>query len=145
MEELVEYFLFWAERDRERILVFLRFLLDEETVVTFIPLHSSKKKKRGFCQAEILAGHLARISNKKKMVLLERIKDTGLRDGLDRRERYASIRGAFSFIPPKDGLRITKAVLIDDVWFSGSTMNECCRIMKEGGVREIWGFTLTKS
>ncbi len=138
LEELTEYFLFLAQRDQKRLSSFLRFIIDEETVVTFVPLGSQRKKERGFDQSEILADYLARSLGKKKEVLLKRVRETEPQDNLEKEERRLNVKDAFSFV----GSKTDKVVIIDDIWTSGATMKECCRVMRENGVREIWGFTI---
>jgi competence protein ComFC len=80
------------------------------------------------------------LAGKKKKSFLKRVKTTQSQLNLNKRERIHNIRGAFVFSQTK----IKKAILIDDLWSSGSTMNECARLLKENGVKEVWGFVLTR-
>ena len=33
-------------------------------------------------------------------------------------------------------------LLIDDIFTSGATLNECTRVLKKAGAKKVWGFTL---
>ena len=37
-----------------------------------------------------------------------------------------------------------KIFLVDDVYTTGSTMQECAKILKDSGVKQVWGITLTR-
>ena len=139
-EEMIEYFIIMLERDSRRFIPFLDILLDQDALVTFVPLGPRRKKMRGFDQAEVLAGYLAGISGKRKSKLLKRVKETAPQSGLEKKERFLNVKGAFSFVGPK----VNRVVLVDDIWTSGATMTECCRILRENGVKEIWGFVLAR-
>ncbi len=53
------------------------------------------------------------------------------------------MRGAFEIV--KNVSLPTAALLIDDVWTSGSTMRECTKVFKRQGVEKVWGFTFARS
>ncbi len=140
IEETIEFFIIIAQRDPKRLRLFLEILLDSESALVFVPLASGRRKKRGFDQAEIIAKHLALISDKEKSCLLKRTRETNPQFGLDRRERFLNVKGAFSV----SGSVPDRIVLVDDLWASGATMKECGRVLKEAGAKEVWGFVLTR-
>ncbi|MGB3988480.1 MAG: phosphoribosyltransferase family protein [Minisyncoccales bacterium] len=140
VDELIGFFVFTIENDQERFSSFLKFLLDEETVIIPIPKDSRRNAKRGFDLSSLIADKIAFLADKKKKSFLKRVKATQSQSNLNKRERVDNIKGAFVFSQTK----IKKVVLIDDLWSSGSTMNECARLLKENGVKEVWGFVLTR-
>lgn len=59
------------------------------------------------------------------------------------RERLENIRGAFAIKRTKDIPR--SILLVDDVWTTGATMKECCRVLLRSDVKKVWGITLLRA
>lgn len=111
-------------------------------VVVPVPLHPKREKWRGFNQAEVIGRWLAETENLELKNLLVRVKDTGQQVGKGREARLANIRGAFKLRATR---HVPRAVLlVDDVWTSGATMAECCRVLKKAGIKYVWGFVLAR-
>jgi len=54
-----------------------------------------------------------------------------------------NVRGAFRM---KSEILIPKnVVLVDDVWTTGATLQECCKVLKKAGVEKVWGFTIART
>lgn len=118
------------------------FPSDEIDSVVPVPLHWSRKFKRGYNQAEILAGGVAGVL-KKELVpdAVVRIKPTKPQFGLSREERFENTKGVFSV--RKKGLIKDKVVLlVDDVCTTGSTFEGCSHALKSAGAAKIYGLTL---
>ena len=62
-------------------------------------------------------------------------------DALSREARLQNPIGAFRYRTQDAPVG---AFLVDDFWMSGATMQECCRVLKDSGVKEVWGFTLAR-
>ncbi len=140
IEEMVEFFIVTAERDPDRFRLFLNILTDPGSAVVFVPSASGRRRKRGFDQSEILAGHLAGISGKERKVLFKRTRETEFQSGLEKESRFSNVKGAFSVSGPVP----KRIILVDDIWTSGATMRECCRTLKRAGAKEVWGFVLVR-
>ncbi len=109
-----------------------------------VPLYPSRKRERGFNQAEALARHFCRRVNLPLLgKSLSRIRPTLIQAGLSRRERRLNMRGAFRVKRPEI-LRGKKILLMDDVFTTGATLNECSRILKEAGVARVSVLTLAR-
>lgn len=145
LEEIVEKIILEFEKDTQRFSFFLSFLNQQETFISFIPANLCNKKKRGFDQSEIFAGYIAKAFNKTLVTLLKKEKDTKPQTNLNKEERFSNIKDSFVFGRCKEKEEIERVVLFDDVWTSGATMKECCRVLKEKGIREVWGFTIAKA
>jgi len=76
---------------------------------------------------------------------LEKIRDTKPQVDLSKEERFHSVLETFELIASARGTEIEKVVLIDDVWTTGATMKECCKVLKKAGVKEVWGFTIART
>ncbi len=140
--ELLEYGFLSIEKNKAKFSKFFDFLFQEETIISYVPLHKKRKNKRGFDQAEIIAKSLAKITKKEYCQLLERDRETREQAKLKKEERLLNIRDAFSFCCEK---KVESVVLVDDVWTSGFTIKECCKVLKKNGVKSVWGFTLAKT
>ena len=116
---------------------------DRKTVIVPIPLYRKKYLERGFNQVEILASRIGEIfSLEIKRDLLKKAKHTAPQARLDRKQRKENIKGVFR-VNNKTELH-KRVILIDDVFTTGATMEECARVLKEAGIREVWGLALAR-
>lgn len=92
-------------------------------VVVPVPMHRSKLRRRGYNQAELLARALAkRLRLRCEPDLILRDAERATQSKLNRLERRANVRGAFSASPRAAGRAI---LLIDDVCTTGETLRAC--------------------
>jgi ComF family protein len=107
-----------------------------------VPLHKKRWRERGFNQAELLAQEF---SPKYQVVnnILLRSRYTSAQAKLKETERHENIKDAF-MVKDASMVKNKKIVMIDDVITTGSTLNECARILKAAGAREVWGLALAK-
>lgn len=126
------------------------FLLDllsskggKDWVVIPVPLHKKRKNWRGFNQAEELAKLFSQKIGLNYQESLIRVKNTKQQVGLKAFERKQNIKNAFK-INPKFSPSSLNCLLIDDVWTTGSTLKECCKVLKKAGVNSVWALTLAR-
>jgi len=62
---------------------------------------------------------------------------------LSDKEREENIKGAFE-VKNKEEIKGRKILLVDDVYTTGSTMEESARLLKEAGAREVWGVVVAR-
>jgi len=109
-----------------------------------VPLFKSREKWRGFNQAEKIAKILSEFF---KVPLLEnnliKIKKTQPQVELSKEKREGNIKEAF-IIKNENLIKGKKIFLIDDVFTTGSTMEECARILKKAGTKEVFGITVAR-
>lgn len=110
-----------------------------------IPLHKRRLWSRGFNQAEIIAGILSRNFNLQiKTDILKRKIATGEQAKMKPEEREKNTKGAFVLLNQKE-ISGKTIILVDDVYTTGSTMQECAKIIRETGVVDnIYGFVLAR-
>ena len=95
-----------------------------------VPLHPSRRRKRGYNQAALLASLIARWLDKSfKFAVLMRIRNTDTQTRLTAARRLNNVRGAFDVLRPK-AIQGKHILLVDDVMTSGATTNECARVLK---------------
>ena len=104
-----------------------------------VPLHPKRLGERGYNQSLELARPLARRTGLPLLRgSLQRQTATTPQTGLDRKARRQNLRGAFSWVGDKPPP--TCVALIDDTMTTGSTVNECARVLKRAGAErvEVW-------
>ncbi len=100
-------------------------------MVVPVPLHKSRKRERGYNQSELVARSIAGVMGVPCKNILERIVKTCSQTTISRRERCVNIRGAFKLTGElTPGMNI---LLVDDIFSTGSTMNEAASVLKEEG------------
>jgi len=109
-----------------------------------VPLHIKKLRKRGFNQSIILADAL----RKKWQIpvnfsLLKRSKFTLTQTGLNKKERERNIKGAFE-VTDKTKIAGRNIILIDDVYTTGATLNECAKVLIKAGAQKVAVLTLAR-
>jgi len=133
---------------------FLRFW-DKKSVdvIVPVPLHAKKLRMRGFNPSFLLVKNWARIaesSNSKlpdmpvEINVLERRRWTEPQTGLGRKERLANIKNAFN-ISDYSKIAGKKILLVDDVYTTGATVNECAKVLLKGGAGHVDVLTLARS
>jgi ComF family protein len=106
-----------------------------------VPLHRKKQRQRGYNQSRLLADVISReLGMGKARDLLKRIRETPPLSGLTRLQRMETMEGAF-YMNGKEAA-VKNVLLIDDIYTTGSTVNQCARALKEGGLVRVYVFTL---
>ncbi|MBI3459148.1 ComF family protein [Candidatus Azambacteria bacterium] len=112
-------------------------------IITAVPLHKRRLQWRGFNQSELLGEKIGQQLNIEFKDILKRNKKTDPQVKLSFEKRKINMEGAFVI---KNGINLHKKIilLVDDVYTSGSTMNECAKILKTAGAKEVWGVVIAK-
>jgi ComF family protein len=109
-----------------------------------VPLHIKRLRERGFNQSLILAQAMGKKHHLPvNFSLLKRHKFTLTQTGFNRREREQNIKGAFAVSNP-EAIQNENIILIDDVYTTGATMNECARELMKAGARKVAVLTLAR-
>ena len=110
-----------------------------------VPIHKDRMKKRGYNQSELIAKDLVyKIKNiKLHNRVLIKTKNIVAQSSLNKKQREYNIKGVYKI---KNAERIVnkKVVLLDDIFTTGSTVNECAKILKEAGCKEVGIVTIAK-
>ena len=110
-------------------------------VICPIPLHRRRFAERGFNQAHVIATLLSKTTDIPVVPLLTRTKATRQQARLTRAERLNNVSGAFSV--RSKVLRGT-VLVVDDVYTTGSTMDQAIRAVYTGGATAMKGFTIAR-
>ncbi|MDR0958517.1 MAG: ComF family protein, partial [Clostridiales bacterium] len=109
-----------------------------------VPISSGKLKKRRFNQSRLFADELSIIFGKKVADILLRERETRPQSGLSITERTANVSGAFSMKNKTEAVSLLKGssvVIVDDIFTTGATINECAKVIKNYGAEHIFGLT----
>jgi ComF family protein len=114
-------------------------------IIVPVPLHPRRLRWRGFNQSVLLARQIGRAYNLPlDCFTLYRKMDTPPQTQLPEEERRKNMRGAFA-LSRKTAVKGKCLLLVDDVYTSGATVNECSRVLKQGGAREVFVLTLARA
>lgn len=110
--------------------------------VTSVPLHNKRYKSRGYNQSEILAKIVAKNINFQYKNIIERCINTTPQSKLNKKQRFENIKGAFN-LKSNVCVKDKNILIIDDIFTSGSTINECSKVLKKNGAGTIEFLTLS--
>ncbi|PIE65149.1 MAG: amidophosphoribosyltransferase [Desulfobacterales bacterium] len=109
-----------------------------------VPLHRKRLKQRGLNQSLVLAAAIFQ-KEKSRIVpdLLIRKKNTKSQTGLDGAARRKNLRNVFQV---KNVERIVgkRICVIDDVFTTGTTINECAKTLKKAGAKQVHAWTFSR-
>jgi ComF family protein len=112
-------------------------------LITAMPIHWFRRWQRGFDQAELLAGPVARHYGVRSQTLLKRIRMGKRQAGLGATARQKNLSGAFRLAA---GARVEgkRILLIDDVLTTGSTLAAATTVLKAAGARSVSVVTVAR-
>ena len=108
-----------------------------------VPLFARRRRWREFNQAAVLAQGLAKKTQLPVLNCLERSRETETQTHLDRVQRRKNVKDAFRLAKGYE-VRDNDYLMIDDVFTTGSTVNECARVLKEHGARRVDVLTVAR-
>jgi ComF family protein len=117
----------------------------EIDLIVPVPLHPKRLRWRGFNQSWLLARQVGRAYGiPMDPFVLQRSRATPPQTQLTEEERRKNMRGAFAL---RTGASVAEksVLLVDDVYTSGATVNECSRTLKRGGAKQVYVLTLARA
>lgn len=116
----------------------------EDWVVIPVPLHFWRENSRGFNQSSLIGQILSDSLGLAYCDAIKRIRYTKPQVKLKSFDRHKNIRNAFVISPNISISQCPNVLLIDDVWTTGSTLRECCYVLKKAGAKKVWAITLAR-
>src|SRR5262249_3682675 len=117
-------------------------LRDPGIILVPVPLTRDRQHERGYNQAQLLAervGAALRIPVQARW--LRRVKGSVPQTDLTAAERRANVRGAFAAPPGVAGRHV---VIVDDVYTTGATVDECARVLRASGASRVGVLTVAR-
>lgn len=119
-------------------------ILGSYDIIIPVPISQKRKKERGYNQSELIAKEIAQSTsieyNKNCLLKTRNIIE---QSKLNKEERQKNIQGVYKLKNQKM-LQNKKILLIDDIYTTGSTVNECSRILQQAHPKKVDVFTLAK-
>ncbi|WP_296645603.1 ComF family protein [Romboutsia sp. 13368] len=109
--------------------------------ILFVPLHKKRMRKRGFNQAEKIARNLSDLVNVPIIDKIDRKYNTRRLYILNKEERKKELKNAFILKEVKENLKNKNILLVDDIFTTGSTVNEISKLIRVEGVNKIFIMT----
>lgn len=110
-----------------------------------VPLHPSRLRAREFNQSLLLADRIGRhLARPIAATSLVRILATDPQTTLTRQERLRNLRQAFAVRKPET-VADRRILLIDDVYTTGTTLNECAKTLRKAGSGPVYALTLART
>ncbi len=111
--------------------------LKKYDIILYVPMFKKHKLIRGYNQSELIAQRLSNVLGiKLEKNNLVKIIETKKQSTLTKNQREKNVKNAFKLKNPEK-IKDKKVILFDDIYTTGSTVNECSKILKKAGATEI--------
>lgn len=119
-------------------------LLKKYDIIIPVPIHRKRKLQRGYNQTQLIAKEIAKnIDIKLCDDVLVKSKNTIAQSKLNKNKRKQNIKGAFKVLD-LERIQGKNILLFDDIFTTGSTVNECSKILKKAGAKTVGVLTIAK-
>lgn len=112
--------------------------------IVSVPLHSSKMKKRGYNQSELLARHISDKLSIPYIDALKRTKKTLKQSEQSKEERRKNLKDAFTVKSSAQEIINSSLLLVDDIYTTGSTVDECSKALINYGAAKVYVITIAR-
>ncbi len=122
-------------------------ILEPDSILVPVPLHWLRLIKRRYNQASILSTELAKLANITCWSnALIRTRHTPPQGHKNARDRHQNVAKAFDMNPSyAHKIQGKNIVLIDDVFTTGATIEECAKVLKSAGAKTINVLTIARA
>jgi ComF family protein len=114
----------------------------EWDAVVAVPMHPARIRERGFDHMELVGRLLAKQVGLPFSKVLSKRLASRPQAGLAEKQRRRNVRRTFALRGPVSARRI---LLLDDIFTTGATANECARILKKAGVLRVGVLTAARA
>lgn len=114
--------------------------------MTSVPLHPSKMKSRGYNQSELVAKYISQKLNIPYINTLKRVKKTIKQSTQSKEKRRKNLINAFNinYIKNIDKIKNSDILLVDDIYTTGSTVDECSKTLLNFGISKVFVLTIAR-
>jgi len=118
--------------------------LKKYDIIIPVPIHKKRKLIRGYNQTELIAREIAKNTKLKlENKILYKQKNIVSQSELNRNNRKQNVKDAF-IIKNSETIKNKNVLIFDDIYTTGSTLQECSRILKNAGVKHVGILTIAK-
>lgn len=113
--------------------------IGQDVLLTAVPMHPKRRKKRGMNHAELLGRALGDRLALNYAELLERTRNAPQQARLTHEQRRENLKGGFAVRPEcRDLVCGARILLVDDVFTTGATAAACAAALKEAGAQKVY-------
>lgn len=107
--------------------------------ITYIPVSKERLWKRGFNQSEVIARYISKINNKNLIKLFYIKNEKVAQKKLSSNDRFINTYQKFDIFPDSYmNINNKSFLIVDDVYTTGATINECARMLKMHGANQVY-------
>ena len=110
--------------------------LEKYDIIVVVPISKERKKERGYNQSALMVKELSAIIDAKRITnILYKIKNTVPQSSLNKKEREENAKGIY-IAKNCNKIKNKKILLVDDIYTTGSTVNECAKALIQNGINK---------
>ena len=117
--------------------------IKEYDYIVPVPMSENKEKSRGYNQTKLITSIISKRLKIKESNNLKKVNNTLTQGKLNRLERINNIEGIY-YIENNLEFIGKRIVLLDDIYTTGSTIEECARVISKSGAKEIFVIILAR-
>ena len=119
--------------------------LKKYDIIISVPMYKKKKNQRGYNQSELIAKETAKkVENiEYRNDILIKIRNTAKQSSLNKEQRKENLKNAY-VVNNKEYILNKNILIFDDIYTTGSTANECAKMLKEAGAKDVGILTIAK-
>ena len=113
-------------------------------IIIPVPIHKKRKHQRGYNQSELIARELAsKLGVTIYTDILKKTKNTKPQSLLDAKDRKKNTQGVY-IVENSEKIKNKNVVILDDIYTTGATVNECKKMIKLAGAKNVGILTIAK-
>lgn len=122
-----------------------RDFIKQYDILIPVPIHKERKKQRGYNQSELITRIIADEvgSIKLQVNVLKKDKNIVAQSTLNKVKREENIKEVYKIVN-SEKIKNKKVLILDDIYTTGSTVNECSKVLKEEGCKDVGVITIAK-
>lgn len=113
-------------------------------IITSVPMSRGKTVRRGYNQSRLIARSVGEKTGIKYFDLLREKKGAGVQRSLNYNERFINVIDRYQTVN-NNKISGRSILLIDDVFTTGATINECSRMLLKAGASRVFALTVVRS
>ncbi len=120
--------------------------MEKYDIIIIVPISRERTKERGYNQSELMVKELSNIINAKIVKnILYKTKNTVPQSSLNKKQREENAKGIYKARNCGE-IKNKKILLVDDIYTTGSTVNECAKALIQKGIKreQIGVLTIAK-
>ena len=133
---------------------FAKMFINNEKICNFlksydiimpVPIHKKRKNQRGYNQSSLIAREISKQIQEITFEnnILYKNKNTNPQSSLNKIQRIENAKNVYE-IKDKQKINNKNIIIFDDIYTTGSTVNECARLLKQAGANKIGILTIAK-